>query len=286
MDIEYIPSYEISHKRQLRISLIKNRCKNGIIPIHRHSYYEIVIITKTKEKNENHEIDFVSYALKAGHIYFISPNQTHKWNYKNYQEQFDGFIINFNEPFILENNNNIKQLLLKLFNSFNTIPYLIYDVEKFKTIFPIMDILLNEYNKEKQNSLILRSLLETLLYYMEELKIDSSQIIDPKFTKLDKLRNLIEENFKQIKDVEFYSRKMDLSSKRLNEIIKKISGITVTSMIHQRVILEAKRQMVSQDKTIQTIAYELGFNNPSYFSRFFKKYENMTPKEYSIKMLK
>jgi AraC family transcriptional regulator, transcriptional activator of pobA len=57
-------------------------------------------------------------------------------------------------------------------------------------------------------------------------------------------------------------------------------------MIHTRLVLEAKREMVSQNKTIQAISEELGFENPSYFSRFFKKYENLSPKEYSKKLLK
>lgn len=286
MDAEDIPSYEISYKRQMRISLIKRRCKNRIIPIHRHRYYEIVIITNTKDEIQSHEIDFIPFDLTAGHIYFISPNQTHKWNFKEYKEQFDGFIINFNEAFILENSDNIKPLLLKLFNPFNSSPYLVYDIKRFKTIFPIMDVLLNEYNKKEQNSSILRSLLETLLYYMEELKKESPQIIDSNFKKLNRVKNLIEENYKEIKETEFYAKKMELSSKRLNEIVKKVSGFTVTQMIHQRLILEAKRMMVSQDKTIQEIAYNLGFENPSYFARFFKKHETISPKEYSVKMLK
>jgi len=103
---------------------------------------------------------------------------------------------------------------------------------------------------------------------------------------LNILRNLVDENYRYEKNSDFYARKMELSTKRLNEIVKKVSGYTITQIIHNRLILEAKREMVSKDKTIQTISIELGFENPSYFSRFFKKHELITPKEYSKKMLK
>jgi AraC-like DNA-binding protein len=121
---------------------------------------------------------------------------------------------------------------------------------------------------------------------MEELKIESNEIKDSNFQKLTAIKDLIEENYKEEKNSDFYARKMGLSSKRLNEIVKKASGCTITQMIHNRLILEAKREMVSQNKTIQNISYELGFENPSYFSRFFKKHENISPKEYSQKLLK
>lgn len=286
MDKDDIPSYQIDYKKDIRLSLISRRCSNRIIPIHRHSYYEIIIITDAKGNLETHEIDFVSYPLKAGYIYFIYPNQIHKWNYKRYCNQFDGYIINFNETFLLEKNNSLKQLLLKLFNPFETNNRLTFDKNKFLESFPIIDVFKNEYSKEEQNTYILKSLLETLLYYMEELKIESVKKIDTSFERLIILKNIIEENYKEERSTEFYAKKMQLSSKRLNEIIKKVSGFTITQLIHNRLILEAKRELVSQNKTIQSISYELGFENPSYFSRFFKKYEDLTPKEYLSKMLK
>lgn len=286
MEITDIPSYEISYQRQMRLSLIHNRCKNRVIPMHRHHYYEIIIITHVQDELQTHEVDFISYPLRSGDIYFIYPNQTHKWNYKEYKKQFDGYIINFNESFFLEKNNNIKQLLLKLFNPFESSNHLSFDEKKFQDCFPIMNVFENEYNKSKQNISILKSLLETLLYFMEELKVESTHKIDNNFKKLSLLRNLIEENYKEIKYSEFYAKELGLSSKRLNEIVKKVSGFTITQMIHSRLILEAKREMASEDKTIQEIAYELGFENPSYFSKFFKKYENLTPKEYIKKEYK
>ncbi len=286
LNTKYIPSYEITYQKQIRLSIISERCKNAYIPIHRHKYFEIVIITKAKEGEHFHEIDFIEYPLKAGYIYFIYPNQTHKWKIKEYKDDFDGYIINFNEAFLLENGDKIKQLLSKLFYTYENNPYLTYKENEFETFFSLIQIFEKEYTKEEHNNSILKSLLETLLFYMEELKIESSEIKDSNFKKLTILKNLIEENYKVEKSSDFYARKMELSSKRLNEIIKKVSGYTITQMIHNRLILEAKREMVSQDKTIQDIAYALGFENPSYFSRFFKKYENISPKEYSAKLLK
>lgn len=281
-----IPRYEISPSKQIRIANISERCKNSYIPIHRHTYYEIIVITKAECEYHSHDIDFIDYPFKEATIYFIYPNQTHKWNIDNYKGEIDGYILNFNESFLLEKSNNIKQLLSKLFNPYENKPCLNYTKNQLETFFTVLKVFEKEYNKEEQNKQILRSLLETLLYSIEELKIESSEIIDSNFQKLNILRNLIEENYKYEKSSDFYARKMELSSKRLNEIIKNISGFTITQLIHNRLILESKREMVSQCKTIQIISQELGFENPSYFTRFFKRYENITPKEYSKQMLK
>lgn len=286
LETKDIPRYEIEPSKQIRIANIKDRCKDSYIPVHRHTYYEIIVITKVTTQLHSHEIDFIEYSFTEGNIYFIYPNQTHKWNIDNFNGEVEGYILNFNESFLLEKSNTIKQILSKLFTPYEPYPYLNYKKHEFKSFFSILDIFEKEYNKKQHNKNILRALLETLLYCIHEIKAESSEVVDSNFQKLNILRTLIEENYKDEKNSDFYSRKMELSSKRLNEIVKKASGYTITQLIHNRLILEAKREMVSQAKTIQTISCELGFENPSYFTRFFKKHELLTPKEYSKQMFK
>ena len=286
VDTNNIPRYQISSSKQIRVVRMSERCKNGYIPLHRHTYYEILVVTKSKPNKHSHEIDFISYPFVEGNIYFIYPNQTHKWNIEDYDGEFDGYILNFNESFLLENSSNIKLLLDKLFNPYENIPFLNYKENELEDFFSVLSIFEKEYIKKDQNKKILRALLETLLYYIGELEVDSSKELDSSYQKLHTLRNLIEENYKEEKNSEYYARAMELSSKRLNEIVKKVSGYTVTQLIHNRLLLEAKREMVSQVKTIYQISIDLGFNNPSYFARFFKKYEGVSPKDYSKQMFK
>lgn len=91
---------------------------------------------------------------------------------------------------------------------------------------------------------------------------------------------LIEQYFKQEQKCEFYASKLSLTSKRLNEIVKNERGKTVTQLIHRRIVLEANRDLVFSTKTIKTIAFELGFEDPAYFSRFYRKQMHESPTEF------
>jgi len=73
---------------------------------------------------------------------------------------------------------------------------------------------------------------------------------------------------------------MNISIKRLDVIIKEISSLSVAEHIHQKIIIEAKRELSYSSKTVQEIAYTLGYLDPSYFSRFFKKYVGIAPSLY------
>jgi len=149
-----------------------------------------------------------------------------------------------------------------------------------------MEILETEYKKEQSDYFLLRSLLETLIHYMTSLKPQSIEKLDLNCQRLVDARKYIEQYYKEEKNVEFYARKMELSSKRLNEIFKELLGQTVTQVLHHRLLLEAKRELVSQTKTIQSISDDLGFENPSYFARFFKKNEGSSPTEFLKQMFK
>jgi len=281
-----IPHFKILENDQVRVSRLEEKHVSKYFPTHRHKYYELVIITDTKEGKYSHNIDFTTYPLQAGRIYFIAPGQAHAWNIKTYNKEYKGFLVTFNEDFILNGNQALERELLKLFDPLDTEPYIDFEPNSFSTIFPTMSILEQEYLKKTSNYALLRSLLESLLHYMSALKLDKNETLDFNCQRLVDVRKLIEKYYKEQRQVEFYARKMDLSAKRLNEIARELSGRTITQLIHRRLLLEAKREIISQTKTIHTISDELGFENPSYFSRFFKKHEGISPSEFLKQVFK
>jgi len=281
-----IPSYEIIDNEQVRVSRLEEKHVSKYFPTHRHKYYEIVIITSSQEGNYSHSIDFTPFALDAGRIYFIAPGQAHGWNIKTYNKEYKGYLLTFNEAFLLTGNKNLEQNLLKLFNPLDTAPYLEFEPSKFLHTFPTMEILEAEYNKEKSDYFILRSLLESVIHYMAKIKVQRTSAMGMNCQRLADAKEYIEKHYKEERSVEFYARKMKLSAKRLNEISRELSGQTITQILHNRLLLEAKREIVSGTKTIQNISDELGFENPSYFTRFFKKNEGIPPTEFSKKLFK
>ena len=281
-----IPRYELLDNDQIRVSSLVERHVPKFFPTHRHEYYEMVIITSCVEGDFSHSIDFVSYPLLGGRVYFIAPGQAHAWNVESYSGEYEGYLVTFNEDFLLKGNKNLERQLLKLFDPLDSEPYLEYDASEFNKTFPTMKILEDEYKKKRSDYFLLRSLLETIIYYMSNLK--GKRIHKPNLgcQRLIIARKYIEEHYKEEKNVEFYARKMELSAKRLNEIFKEFLGETVTQILHRRLLLEAKRELVSKNKTIQSISDELGFENASYFARFFKKQEGISPTEFTRQMFK
>jgi AraC-like DNA-binding protein len=93
-------------------------------------------------------------------------------------------------------------------------------------------------------------------------------------------KNLIEEKYTTLKNVSDYAELLHIKPVLLNDISKQQSGITAGEHIRNRVILEAQRYLYNTDLSAKEIAYKLGFEDPHYFSRFFKKYTNQTPSEF------
>jgi AraC-like DNA-binding protein/transcriptional antiterminator Rof (Rho-off) len=86
--------------------------------------------------------------------------------------------------------------------------------------------------------------------------------------------------------VNYMASQLHLSSKYLSDLLKAETGKTALELIHLYVISEAKNMLVGGDRSISEIAYQLGFENPPYFSRLFKKEVGMSPKEYKYQLLK
>ena len=102
----------------------------------------------------------------------------------------------------------------------------------------------------------------------------------PADSVVDKLRELIEENFRKERLLSFYADKLAMKPDRLNDHVKRATGVTAGHLIRQRILTEAKRQLVFTNQAIQEISYELSFSDPSHFARFFRAQTAMTPQEF------
>ena len=94
------------------------------------------------------------------------------------------------------------------------------------------------------------------------------------------LRNLVEEHFRTERLLAFYAEKLAMTPDRLNDHVKRATGVTAGHLIRQRVLTEAKRQLVFTSEPIHEIAYALAFADHSHFARFFRKQTGMTPQAF------
>jgi AraC family transcriptional activator of pobA len=97
---------------------------------------------------------------------------------------------------------------------------------------------------------------------------------------VETLRGLLEKNFRKQRLLGFYAQKLAMTPDRLNDHVKRATGVTAGHLIRQRVLTEAKRQLVFTTEPIHEIAYDLGFSDPSHFARFFRKQTTTTPQDF------
>ena len=97
---------------------------------------------------------------------------------------------------------------------------------------------------------------------------------------MQKLKDAIEENFKLKHSPAEYADLLYISPKALAKITKTHFNKTPSSLINERIIIEAKRELYLTDKTVKEIAYELGYEDEYYFSRFFKVNADISPQLY------
>lgn len=260
-----LPVYNLPETHEFEIFKMNRYSPDNFCPPHRHSFYEISFFTKGEG---NHSIDFVEYPIVAKRVYFTTPGQLHSWEKMKIKNQYDGYIVRFNENFLNSDQlGNIKTI----FNQFDAEPF-IQLTSPFSEL-QLLKMIYAEHNTQENNFVTLRPLLNALLAYLAQKKSKSEAIThNVNQERIIKLQNLIEKNYRFESEASFYAAQLEITPKRMNEILKQTIGKTITQLVHDRLVLEAKRELVYGDLSIKDIGYILGFEDPSYFSRFFKKY--------------
>ncbi len=248
---------------------------------HLHDFYSIFWI----ESGEAiHATEFVEYSLKADTILFVPPGLKHRMYL---DKSVTGTYMLFNEDFIRYNRKNdvpLKQY--RLFNNpdFKSLITVVPEMrEKLKNI---TGLILNELkNSDDYSSDIVLNLLH--LFLLESRRIFDQQYQETKEqpdsapdTTIIKFKQLIEENYISEKNVSTYAEMLNINASCLNELTKRTTGITAGELIRNRVIDETKKLLYSSSLSGKEIAFQLGFDDPAYFSRFFRKYTGLTLKEF------
>jgi AraC family transcriptional activator of pobA len=103
---------------------------------------------------------------------------------------------------------------------------------------------------------------------------------DRDYDILMRYKELVEQNFRDKKAMDIYAAQIRISPQRLNQACKARSGKTSSELLHERTIIEAKRYLLYMEMTVAEIGYDLGFEDPAYFSRFFSQRVGQPPGAY------
>ncbi len=225
-------------------------------------------------------IDFENIEFTGPAILFVFPDEVH---HVIEVHQPKGWMISF-DPSLVD-----KEVLQLLENNFSN-PLIPKKGSAFyQEIVILMDLIeklqLHSTNNYIQKSIhaLLNSLLNLIAGNLADILPDNKDkekrgfIIKEAFIKLSK------EHFKTWKQPAQYASALSISTAHLNDTVKSLTGSPVSAHIQQASIMEAKRLLYFTDNTVREIAYEVGYDEPVYFGKLFKKVTNLTPLEFRKK---
>lgn len=245
---------------------------------HRHDFYQIVLFTKG---GGSHSIDFQRYEALPRQVYYMAPGQIHTWEFN---EETDGFIVNFNESFftsICHNPHFVRDF--PLFNTITGGSVNTLDTMCCSEVEQTFEQMLTEFENGREFVMdILRGMLITILVRLSRTMPDALQenISKHHLVLMRQFEKLIEQHFREKRLPKEYAELMFITPNHLNALVNNVIGKSAGELIRERILLEAKRQLVNSDLMIGQIAESLHFEDNAYFTRFFKKYLGVTPESF------
>lgn len=246
---------------------------------HKHKYFTVLIV---EEAQGIHRIDFKEYKFGKKEIHFVSPGNVHQ---VDLDTEPKGTVITFSKDFLIKNNIHEEFIFnLNLFRQIGTTPPIELNNKDFDLILSTVQRLKETISKINiHRDRALGALLQLFLIYCT----NSSNVDNNQFNQEDKavclLRDFkqhVEHNFRVSHRVEDYAQKLNITSKHLSRTVRKLTGQTAKEMISDRIVLEAKRQLLFTLQSIGEIAGALGFEEAVHFSGFFKKRTGESPSQF------
>jgi AraC-like DNA-binding protein len=240
---------------------------------HKHDFHLVVVFTKG---TGTHVVDFNTFEINPGSVFVLQPGQMHHWNLS---KDIDGYILFHSKEFY---NVHFRHKQVNdypfYFSTYNT-PELHLNKNQLQPITSFFKIMLHEYDSHalfKEHAIL--SLLDLMYIELSSHYITPTQLqIKRSHTILRSFEELLEQFYKHEKKPSFYAAKLNITLKHLNRICKETLQKTATTVITDRIILEAKRSLLTPELSVNEIANKLGFVDYSYFSRLFKQKTNQTP---------
>jgi AraC family transcriptional activator of pobA len=243
--------------------------KDMVQELHRHDFYYILVIEKGTGQ---HDIDFNSYPVTDQSLFIMRPGQVHQIVLDT---KSMGYLLQFREEFFLPPDKASKLLLHKACQ-FNH--YQISSV-RFQKLVTLMNYIFEENQAQQQSAYeAIRAAMNLFFIELIRQNDDSSNGTDAHIQgHLERFLDLLETNIATHRPVSEYARMLNLSVYQLNSVVKSALGKPTSVVISERLVLEAKRYLLATSNQINETAYLLGYDDVSYFIRFFKKHTGYTP---------
>ena len=251
------------------------------IRAHRHRNLFQILLIERGGGEMTHEAASLPFDAPAAIL--VAPTTAHGFRFR--ANETDGFVVSFTEDVAdaLGERSGAALARLKALAVAPVVP--LTDERAVGKLSALCADLNEEHFLAREGfRLAMRGLLALIAIAVARLAASrartGSVTLAPADATVETLRKLVEENFRKERHLDFYAEKLAMTADRLNDHVKRATGVTAGHLIRQRVLTEAKRALVFTNQPIHEIAYDLAFSDPSHFARFFRKQTGTTPHEF------
>lgn len=281
-----IPVYELYGEEQqwltpdlLHCEAIATRSRLHNWEILPHSHHGLLQLLWLEQGEATLQLDDWKGQLAAGGVLIVPQHCIHGFQFSNYAQ---GIVITLAYP-LLENLGTDLSTALQSESAARI--FLLEENEEQSLIETMLRKLMKEYQRQQgyRRELIESSLTVVLACLMQQAQSMQPRLVEhPKRARryLSEFSNLIEQDYMHHHQLTFYATKIGISTAHLNAVCREFVQRSALDLIHARIMLEAKRNLVYTSLTIKTVAEMLGFADPAYFTRFFKRQAGLSPKEF------
>ena len=234
---------------------------------HRKANYFFAFVEKG---SLTHKVDLKDLAISGGQLFFVLPNQIHAAP-ANKNVDIEYFKMSFDQNCL----SLLPKQFLFLLNPLN-LQIISFDNDsrqRVKILFEILNKILHSEKEQKDAEIILAHLNSLLTEfnnaYFKGVTIEKSET--NKLSKYIEFKIAVETHLTEQQTIHNIAHNLAITTNNLYNIVKEFSGVSPKEFITNRLMLEAQRKLFYSETSVKELAYELGFNDPDYFSKLFKK---------------
>ncbi|MBW8688218.1 helix-turn-helix domain-containing protein [Chitinophaga rhizophila] len=239
----------------------------------RKDFFEVLWL---QDEYPLHQVGPELSSVKGHWVYLMPPYRVHQLNKAGKK----GILFSFKRELLEEEDKDFALDVFRIFNisgEFTTLRLTPNMVERLEKVYELLEA---EYREHSGNLAMIKSLLKVFLLHLIKMKQEEFTTLDINQKRAYEFLLLLEDHYIEERNMQFYADKLTISAKRLNQVLKEVLNQTGIQLLHDRLILEAKRQIIHSENSIKEVAWLLGFKDRPYFSRFFKVHTGQTPEAF------
>ncbi|HEX2533087.1 MAG TPA: helix-turn-helix transcriptional regulator [Chitinophagaceae bacterium] len=243
--------------------------------LHRHDFYFILLLETGAGV---HQIDFFPQPVTGRSVFLLRPGQVHQLVLK---AGATGYLMEYDAAFY----HPLEKTAAQRFRSAGRINHCLLEAGPFQEIHTVLSRIFEEYTLRQEGYREAIKAYLDLFYIAFTRQSHASANGDTpagsyRQERFEEFVHLVEQHLAVRKRVSQYTELMNLSLYQLNEITKTSVGKTASALIDEYILLEARRYLLATPSQVKEIADHLGFEDASYFIRFFKKHTGQSPEAF------